>query len=337
MFEVFIAEDEVWIRNAVIEMVEKLGPQFRVVGDSGNGEEAWAYIEKQWPTILITDIMMPRKDGLWLAEQIYERQLPMATIITSGYDNFQYAQKAMRYGISEYLLKPLKEEELHGALTRTVQRLESTSDVREMIGRIQSFMDSLPDQKQQDLLRSIDALVQQLLRLNAITPGVRRSLLDMLSTKLSDFLQGIDSGFHPVPLPDGGEKELRHHFHTLMEKWILLYPQFNSHNGKSAIRRVCDFIEQNPTHNLSLADAAEMVHLSASHFSMLFKKSTGLTFLNYVNQIRIEKAKELLQIPELKVYEVAERAGFASLPYFNRVFKQALGIAPLEYRKRLGV
>jgi two-component system response regulator YesN len=45
MFEVFIAEDEMWIRSAVIQMVEKLGPQFRVVGEIGNGEEAWEFIE----------------------------------------------------------------------------------------------------------------------------------------------------------------------------------------------------------------------------------------------------------------------------------------------------
>jgi two-component system response regulator YesN len=337
MFEVLIAEDEVWIRSAIVKMVEKLGPQFRVVGETDNGEEAWEFIGKHWPTILITDIMMPGKDGLWLAGQIYERQLPMVTIIASGYDNFQYAKQAMRYGITEYLLKPINEEELHGALTRSVERLESTSDVRETIGRIQEFMDSLPDYTQQDLLRNIDELVQQTLKLKAVAPGIRRSLLEMLSAKLGELLQGIDAEFHPVQLPEGGEKELRRHFHTLMEKWILLYPQFTSHHVKSAIRRVCDYIEHNPAHNLPLAEAAEMVHLSASHFSALFKKSTGMTYLNYVNQVRIEKAKELLLVPELKVYEVAEKAGFATLPYFNRVFKQSLGVTPLEYRKRLGV
>ncbi|MCC2683442.1 MAG: AraC family transcriptional regulator [Paenibacillaceae bacterium] len=73
MIDVLIAEDEVWIRSAIVMMVEKLGPQFRVVGETGNGEEAWEFIGKHWPSILITDIMMPRKDGLWIAEKIYER------------------------------------------------------------------------------------------------------------------------------------------------------------------------------------------------------------------------------------------------------------------------
>jgi two-component system response regulator YesN len=77
--------------------------------------------------------------------------------------------------------------------------------------------------------------------------------------------------------------------------------------------------------------------MSVSHFSALFKRSTGVTYLNYVNNKRIEKAKELLLVPELKIYEVADKVGFASLPHFNRIFKQEAGVTPLEYRKRLGI
>jgi len=326
-----------WIRNAISEMVEKLSPQFRVAGEFGNGEEAWAFIQKQWPSILITDIMMPRRDGLWLAEQIHEQQLPMATLIVSGYDNFQYAKQAMRYGISEYLLKPVNEEELHGALHRSIRKLESISDVRGTISRIHEFVDGLPEQPQRDLLRDVDGLVLEILKLKAASIGMRMNLLGTLSAKLDELLQGIDTRYRPIPLPEGDEKELRRHFQTLTEKWILLYPQFAGGQVKLAIKRACDYIDEHPAHNLSLAEAAEMVNLSASHFSALFKKSTGQTYLNYVNRVRIEKAKELLRIPEYKVYEVAEKAGFATLPYFNRVFKQALGITPLEYRKRLGV
>jgi two-component system response regulator YesN len=337
VIDVLIAEDEVWIRSAIVMMVEKLGPQFRVVGETGNGEEAWEFIGKHWPSILITDIMMPRKDGLWIAEKIYERQLPMTTIIASGYDNFQYAKQAMRYGISEYLLKPINEEELFGALSRSVQRLESLSDVRDMIGRIQEFMDSLPDQAQQHLLWDMEEIVRRTLRLKSVNPDVRRSLLATFSAKLGELLQGIDAEFQPIPLPEAEEKEMLRHFHSLLEKWIMIFPQFSGNDMNSAVRRICEYIDRHPSHNLPLAEAAEMVHLSVSHFSVLFKKFSGQTYLNYVNQTRIEKAKEYLRIPELKVYEAAERAGFATLPYFNRIFKKAVGLTPVEYRKRLGI
>lgn len=61
MFQVLVAEDELWIRDAVVEMVEKLNPKFSVAGEASNGEEAWNFINEHWPSIVITDIMMPKK------------------------------------------------------------------------------------------------------------------------------------------------------------------------------------------------------------------------------------------------------------------------------------
>jgi two-component system response regulator YesN len=336
MFEVIIAEDELWIRSAIGEMVEKLSPEFHVVGEVGNGEDAWKYIQDHWPTILITDIMMPRKDGLWLAEQIYEHELPVTTIIVSGYDNFQYAKQAMRLGISEYLLKPVNEEELHSALKRSINRAGGMSDIRDAIGRIQQFAEALPEFSQQDWLPQVDAVVNQTLKLKT-TSRVRIGLLNMLSIRINELLQGIDPQFPRLPLCEEGDKEIRRHFHQLIESWIVMYPQYANQHVKLAIRRVCDHIDKHYTQNLSLAEAAEMAHLSVSYFSSLFKKSTGLTYLNYVNQLRIDKAKELLLEPEMKIYEVADLVGFTSLPYFNRVFKLIVGATPLEYRKKLGI
>lgn len=333
MIEVLIAEDELWIRNAIGEMVEKLRSDFHVAGEVGNGEDAWEFIQANWPTILITDIMMPRKDGLWLAEQISVHELPMVTIIVSGYDNFQYAKQAMRHGISEYLLKPVNEAELHEALRRSVRRLDGMSDTRETISRIQKFSETLPDLAQMDLVQHIDSLVNDTMKLK-VPARMQTSLLHLLSSRLNELLQGVDPGFPGYPLTAEREEEVRRHFHGLIDAWIELSPQYGSQHVKMAIRRVCEHIDKHYAHNLSLPEAAEMAHLSVSHFSSLFKKSTGLTYLNYVNQLRIQKAKELLLVPETKIYEVADQVGFVSLPYFNRVFKQLVGTTPLEFRKR---
>ncbi|MFH5182514.1 response regulator [Paenibacillus sp. TAB 01] len=139
-----IAEDEQWIRDAVAEMIEKLGPQFTVIGEVGNGEEAWNVIQEHWPSIVVTDIMMPRKNGLWLCEQIHQMNLPIITIIVSGYDNFQYARQAMRFGINEYVLKPVDEAELHEAFRRSMKRLEGMAELHDGVLRIQQFIDRLP-------------------------------------------------------------------------------------------------------------------------------------------------------------------------------------------------
>jgi two-component system response regulator YesN len=333
MIDVLIAEDELWIRSAIGEMVEKISSDFHVAGEVGNGEEAWSFIERNWPTILITDIMMPRKNGLWLAEQIYEHELPMVTIIVSGYDNFQYARQAMRFGISEYLLKPVSEEEMRGALNRSVQRLAGMSDTRSTIGRIQRFAETLPDLAQQDAPQQLDSLLDDTFKLK-VPASVRANLFTILSSKLNEFLQGIDPKLTVNPLAEENEEGIRLHFHQLIQIWTELSPQYGNQHVKLAIRKVCEHIDKHYAHNYTLPEAAEMAHLSVSHFSSLFKKSTGMTYLNYVNQLRIEKAKELLLVPETKIYEVADQVGFTSLPYFNRVFKQIVGATPLEYRKR---
>ncbi|RTE07159.1 helix-turn-helix domain-containing protein [Paenibacillus whitsoniae] len=334
--EVVIAEDELWIRSMIGEMVEKLGPEFHVVCEVGNGEDAWSYIEESWPSIVITDIMMPRKNGLWLAEQIATQELPIISIIVSGYDNFQYAKQAMRFGISEYVLKPVNEEELHDALRRSVQRLAGLSDTRQTIARIQKFAETLPDLAQTEVQQAIDHVVNETYRLKV--PGhVRSKLLNALSNQMNAFLHGIDSGYPVRPLEAGTEAEVRRHFQGLIASWIDLYPKYANQHVRMAIRKVCEHLDEHYAKTYSLPEAAEMAHLSVSHFSSLFKKSTGLTYLNYVNQLRIEKAKEELLAPEVKIYEVAAAVGFASLPYFNRIFKQLTGVTPQEYRKRLGI
>ncbi|MFH5183652.1 response regulator [Paenibacillus sp. TAB 01] len=205
MIEVLIAEDELWIRNAIGEMVEKLRSDFHVAGEVGNGEDAWEFIQANWPTILITDIMMPRKDGLWLAEQISVHELPMVTIIVSGYDNFQYAKQAMRHGISEYLLKPVNEAELHEALRRSVRRLDGMSDTRETISRIQKFSETLPDLAQMDLVQHIDSLVNDTMKLK-VPAGMQTSLLHLLSSRLNELLQGVDPASPDIRLPRRGKR-----------------------------------------------------------------------------------------------------------------------------------
>ena len=80
---------------------------------------------------------------------------------------------------------------------------------------------------------------------------------------------------------------------------------------------------------------AQAVHTSAFYFCKLFKKVTGINFTDYLSRVRIEKAKNLLLNPNLRVSEIAFEVGFQSLTHFNRVFKKLLGQSPTEYRAQL--
>jgi AraC-like DNA-binding protein len=101
------------------------------------------------------------------------------------------------------------------------------------------------------------------------------------------------------------------------------------------IARAKEFIQKNQAEDLSLAQVAKAVNASTFYFCKMFKKATGINFTDYLSRIRIEKAKNLLLNPNLRVSEIAYEVGFQSLTHFNRVFKKVTGQAPTEYRGQL--
>jgi AraC-like DNA-binding protein len=101
------------------------------------------------------------------------------------------------------------------------------------------------------------------------------------------------------------------------------------------ITRAKEYIQEHQTDNLRLGHVAKAVNTSTFYFCKLFKKVTGINFTDYLSRVRIEKSKNLLLNPNLRVSEIAFEVGFQSLTHFNRVFKKILGQSPTEYRAQL--
>jgi AraC-like DNA-binding protein len=101
------------------------------------------------------------------------------------------------------------------------------------------------------------------------------------------------------------------------------------------ITKAKDFIREHHTEDLSLLQVAQVANANHFHFCRLFKRSTGLSFTNFLSRVRIEKSKNLLNNPQLRVSEIAYEVGFQSLTHFNRVFLKLLGQSPTEYRLKL--
>lgn len=102
-----------------------------------------------------------------------------------------------------------------------------------------------------------------------------------------------------------------------------------------AIVRARDYIEDNHMEEMSLDEVAKAVNMSAFYFCKMFKKSTGMTFTDYLARVRVEKVKNLLLNPHKRISEAAFEAGFQSLSQFNRVFRKIAGEAPTAYRERI--
>lgn len=103
----------------------------------------------------------------------------------------------------------------------------------------------------------------------------------------------------------------------------------------SVITKAKEYIQEHQTENLRLGHVAKACNTSTFYFCKMFKKVTGINFTDYLSRVRIEKSKNLLLNPNLRVSEIAFEVGFQSLTHFNRVFKKILGQSPTEYRAQL--
>lgn len=84
--------------------------------------------------------------------------------------------------------------------------------------------------------------------------------------------------------------------------------------------------------DFSLTSAAKFIHMSPSHLSIIFKKEIGMTFISYLTDLRIKRAKQLLSSTDLMVYEISSSVGYENYAYFSTVFKKNVGLSPKEYR-----
>ena len=154
MIKLFLAEDEIVMRDGIKKQIDWKKEDIEFVGEASDGELAWPMILETKPDILLTDIKMPFMDGLELSELV-KKELPETyIIILSGYDEFSYAQRAVSLGVTEYLLKPLPPGKLLECIRKVKQKIEESrstaeQDWRDEIRREQS------DYQKQMLLRAL--------------------------------------------------------------------------------------------------------------------------------------------------------------------------------------
>ncbi|AZN42464.1 response regulator transcription factor [Paenibacillus albus] len=152
MIKLMVIDDEHWIREGLKQTIdwESYGVQF--ICDAEDGIEALKLIEANPPDIIISDIRMPSMDGMELFNELKNREIDVKVIFISGFDDFAYAQKAIKLGASDYILKPIEEHDLIAVVERCVgeikQKNEMNFKMEELSGRVR---ESLPLAKQKHL------------------------------------------------------------------------------------------------------------------------------------------------------------------------------------------
>ena len=155
MLKIFLAEDEVIVRETIKRMIpwEDLG--FELVGEAADGEMALPLLLRQKPDLLITDIKMPFMDGLTLAK-VAKKEIPgLKVVILSGYDDFNYAKQAINIGVEDYLLKPITKNALIERLTEIRSRYEHEKTQKEYYEKVHREMQAYEKNSSRDFFEAL--------------------------------------------------------------------------------------------------------------------------------------------------------------------------------------
>ncbi len=242
MYKVVIIDDEPIIVEGLSKAVHWEKWNCQVAATAENGQSGIEIIKRENPDILFSDIRMPGMDGLSMIAALKSEHPHMQIAILTGFRDFEYAREAIRLGVTRFLLKPSKMEELEEAVQVMVQNLSHRKENTE------------------------------------------------------------------------GEKE-----------------EAGSFIAQNAVK----YIEENYMEKLKLSDVADHVYVSQWHLSKILNQHVEKSFSDILNHARIEKAKELLREPSLRIGDIAEKAGFLDMAHFSRVFKKHTGVSANEFRNQM--
>lgn len=471
--KVVLADDERIERIAMKKFLEGHFRDLEVVGEAVNGKKAVELADKVKPDIMLMDIKMPVLDGLEAVHQIHQRHPGIKFIIVSAYDHFDYAKKAMKEGVKEYILKPVQKQEIIQAMKRIMNEIqeerisnEKEKQSRELAkhhfllrliqfgepGDVIALKEQLFPSVQCGFFMvlessrklNVDQLNKTIQQFSSFETVVHKSNSQMIYLFLSEqnmtkssilkmarkihlslgekaFL-GIGYPYSRVDeLPKSYQEALQavqrfkrssigrygfppeiHHEHDRLKEEVLegilngdfpgAYQSLKSYkehmsNGhelmdlyyaikqkmsdlgtsvkdiyaedlssldqwrdflhlcclevkryihsKDPIEKARSYIHDHYHKSISLEKVAEYAGLSPQYFTHLFKKATSQTFIDYVTDLRLKKAKELMRENQYSLKEISYMVGYRDPNYFSRVFKKEFQISPRQYQKQL--
>jgi len=466
MNKILIAEDEKFIRMGLKTMVLRSPIPVGEIYEARDGEEALALLREHRVDLLITDIRMPKMDGIQLVSQLDAIGSRPMVLVVSGYDYFSYAVEMLRNGASDYLLKPVERERLYEALEKLEEQYqrrqaadeEQHQQVRRALrqlmfeqgggpewerlaaqcaphffpgpyagfcvsGRPESLPASalclrgagkelfcaVPREETERLAQALplpagcggvcQGLEQLHLCYQRAHAAWQRSFFSgtlceapaeppgqpiLVTARHLAGLAGLSRGQEVIRLLRGeaqgvarGEKspdafarlcadlvrQLRESYRELveltgdperfsrlwdfpslqaylgeLERWLDTFcgrtaEAFSDYENKLKIRQGVQYIQQHFREPLNMAVVSNHVSMNYSLFSVLFKQYTGGNFISYLQKLRVDEAKRLLETTDRRVNEIGRSVGFSDEKHFLKVFKSAVGLSPTEYRK----
>lgn len=363
MYTILIVDDEFPARRLMHMLIEPL-QDFSIVGEADNGKDALELWRRLKPDVLLTDIEMPQMNGLDLIECIRRENPQQLIVILSCYESFNYAQRAMRLGVKDYLVKDMTtraemEKCLNNLLRITPPAGSGTGEKPAPLTPGQ--FSGIADAQQKHIENAMERISYHFFSGNAArtTEDLRRlyqtDIPGMPKYHLMEYLNDTIISWIlaecvrcSIPTEDvfaGTESPLSILDRTdnvngacdILCRWInqLLNRISGSRTVSNRIRNITNYINQYYYQNLTLQDIADSFNVHPVYLSRSFKEEMGVNISSYINYIRIEKAKLLICLGTYRTSEIAYIVGFNNSQSFYNAFKKNVGCSPSDYNRGL--
>ena len=247
MLKVLVVEDEELIRKGIVLAVDWASLDCIVVGEAANGEEGLEMAEKCDPGLIITDLKMPKMDGLQMMEQLRARGNDAFVIILTAYDSFAFAQQALRLGAVDFLLKPFHDGDLEKAVLQLQKRL--------------SLQRKPPEVRMQEIRSGVKTRYVQ-------------EAMDYMVKNCGDSTLSVSQVAYALGLSEG---HLSHLFKKETGSTV------GNYLTRCRIQKAMGLLRQGKLKVYEIAEACG--YRDITYFSGTFKKLVGMTPSEYQNQV----------------------------------------------------
>ncbi len=321
---------------------------FVVAGRAQDGARALEMLRRERFDVVITDICMPKMDGIRLLQEIKKENLCPIVILLSEHSDFEYARNGLQFGAFDYIVKPVQEQKVSEVLARAAKYLDGMEFQKHPGDEKGGGELFYPEAEEKSIIRNIGTLNEEIPEqfLNAAQTVwqiygagepraacvARRLYLNIVSAIFEKYV------WLPLYLDAGAfiqktiDKDTAGYGKALEE--VLIFVKSLLPPGmQGVLRDICAFILENPEAEINLSSIADKFFINHTYLSNTFRQKTGIKFNDYVTSVRMLRAGYLLEHSQLKIYEISNALGYRDTDYFNRLFKKSTGKTPTDCRR----
>lgn len=336
MIRVLIIDDDKLTRKGLISIVDWNACGMEVVGEAANGVKALDFLEQEMADLAVVDLTMPVMTGLDFIRESQNRWPLLRHVVLSFHEDFENIQSALRLGTLDYISKIRLDYQDCTKVFQCIAEMMANSAVRSQ-GALLS--EDAPDWERLQnrwlalhWLYAEETLTHLWGEVRELAPSLRQ--MEHLMVRIREMVQkrfpcGKLSAVPELANIDEGLQWLLRMRDGLTD----IAAGMDCNDNATAMLAAVLYIRSHLSETLSISDAAAHVNFSRSQFAANFKKAVGMTFLQYLQSVRIIKARQLLAATTMSAEDVSRAVGYEDVKYFSQLFTQYTGISTTEYRK----